>query len=414
VSFKKQIIALAIVCSFSLISAASACDEALSKAPSPACSQDPNELVRQAASLNAQRRYTEAADLLERVLMQHPEAGGALEQYNRALTGIDGSMRSDSIDSQNQLPMTDIPQQQWQINTGLQMRGGYSSNLNQAPSQSTLQLTLPFRPITVELQPQFRQQAGFGIETQLTGDAERMMTNRLLWQVRGELFNRETDYSGYADYQGANLLSSLMQQGEGGRETGAALGVNSLRYGGNVYLYTVQMMLRHAWEKSTYCRPQMGVDILWQRQHGNPLLDSRYAGLMGGMLCDTQTGFYSATVSAGWDWASPGRPGGDQQRARLEVTGIWPTDMISQNSFLKAQANILQSNDTQSYSAWLSNGATRYTNRIALGLDYDWPLDRIADNWRGVASVKWQNQNSNISLFEMDTLEGWLGVRIAW
>jgi len=84
------------------------------------------------------------------------------------------------------------------------------------------------------------------------------------------------------------------------------------------------------------------------------------------------------------------------------------------DSFVKAYANVLQSNDTQAYSPWLSNGATKYISRVGLGLDYDWPLGVVADNWRGVASVKWQNQSSNISLFEMNTLEGWLGVRIAW
>lgn len=252
------------------------------------------------------------------------------------------------------------------------------------------------------------------MESQLTGNAERKITDKLHWQVRGELFNRETAYSGYADYQGANLLTSLMQHGDGGAETGVGLGFNALRYGGDVYLYTTQMMLRHAGKKGAYCKPQTGLDLLWQRQHGKPLLDSRYGGLMAGILCDTTLGFYSAAVSAGWDWASDERPGGDQQRGKLEMTGIWLTDAISQDSFLKANASILQSNDMQSYSPWLSNGATRYVRRIGLGLDYDWPLNIVANNWRGVAGVKWQNQSSNISLFETDTLEGWLGVRIAW
>jgi len=74
----------------------------------------------------------------------------------------------------------------------------------------------------------------------------------------------------------------------------------------------------------------------------------------------------------------------------------------------------MYSNDMQSYSSWLSDGAKRYMNRVGVGLDYDWPLTAIANNWRGTASVRWQNQDSNISLFETDTLEGWMGVRIVW
>lgn len=410
-SFNQKIIVLAVVCGFLSISTANACDKPLSADSLQACSQDPDWLVRYAALLNAKWRYTEAADLLEGVLMQYPETGDAVAQYNKALAGIDSK---DGVHPHIQQAQPNVlPQQQWQINTGLQMRGGYSDNLNQAPTQSTIQLTLPSGPVAVELQPQFRKQEGFGVESQLTANAVRT-ADRLEWQVRGELFNRQTDYGGYADYQGANLLTSLMRQEDEGRETGAALGFNVLHYGGDVYLYTGQLMLRHAGKKWAYCKPQIGGDFLWQRQNGKPLLDSRYTGLMTGVVCDTKVGLYSAVISAGWDWATNQRPGGDQRRGKLEVTGIWFTDLISQDSFVKAYANILQSNDMQAYSPWLSNGATRYMSRIGLGLDYDWPLDLVTDNWRGVASVKWQNQNSNISLFEMNTLEGWLGVRIAW
>jgi hypothetical protein len=402
VSFNRQILALLIACGFPAIGAATACNPSQNEQ----C-QGPDELVRQAATLNAAGRYTEAADLLERVLMQHPDAGGAVEQYNQALAGIDGQ-------PQIQASQQNIDPRQWQLSSGLQMRGGYSSNLNQAPSQSTVQLTLPSGIVAVELQEQFHRQAGFGVETLLSGNAVRAVADRMQWQVRGELFNRETGYSGYADYQGVNLLTSLMQHGEGGTETGGALGYSALRYGGDVYLSTVQMLLRHTGQEMGYCRPQAGGDLLWQRQHGNPLLDSRYTGLMAGLFCDTKLGYYSAAISAGWDWASSQRPGGDQLRGKLDLTGAWFTDAIVQDSFVRAYASILQSNDSKAYSPWLSHGAKRYVSRIGLGLDYDWPLALVGDNWRGVASVKWQDQNSNISLFEMKTTEGWLGVRVGW
>lgn len=410
-SFKPKIIVLAIVCCFLSIGAANACDKELSKDFLQTCSQDPDWLVRYAALLNAKKRYTEAADLLEGVLMQYPEAVGAAEQYSKALAGVDSQ---NGVHANMQPVHRDILPQQWQINTGLQIRSGYSSNLNQAPSQSTLHLTLPSGSIAVELQPQFQKQAGFGVETQLAANATRTIADKLQWQVRGEFFNRETGYTGYADYQGVNLLSSVMQHEDDGRETGGALGFNVLRYGGDVYLYAGQLMLRHTGKKGAYCKPQIGGDFLWQRQNGRPLLDSHYTGLMAGLICDTEVGLYSAVISAGWDWASSQRPGGDQQRGRLELTGIWPTDVISRGSFVKAYASVLQSNDMQAYSPWLSNGAERSISRTGLGVDYDWSLDLVADNWRGVASVKWQNQNSNISLFEMDTLEGWVGVRMAW
>ncbi|MGZ5619534.1 MAG: hypothetical protein ACXWFG_01585 [Methylobacter sp.] len=411
-SFKWKIIVLAIVCGFLSTGTVNACDKALNEDSLQACSQDPDWLVRYAAVLNAKERYIEAADLLEGVLMQYPEADDAAELYNQALAAINNNGVVHPINTRP--TQSDALPQQWQINTGLQVRSGYSSNLNQAPSQPTLQLTLPSGPVAVELQSQFRRQAGYGVETQLTANALRTMSDRLEWQVRGEFFNRETEYGGYADYQGANLLTSLMQREDDGRETGGALGFNTLRYGGDVYLYTGQLMLRHTAKKWGYCKPQIGGDFLWQRQNGRPLLDSRYTGLMAGIACDTKIGLYSAVISGGWDWASDQRPGGDQRRGKLEVTGIWPTEIITQDSFVKAYANILQSNDAQGYSPWLSNGATRYINRLGLGLDYDWPLYIVADSWRGVVSAKWQNQNSNISLFEMNTLEGWLGVRVVW
>ncbi len=341
--------------------------------------------------------------------MENPDNSGAIEQYSLALAGID-AVRG-IVHGQ---PQPNVHSRDWQVNTGLQLRGGYSSNLNQAPTNPTLQLTSPSGPVAVELLPQFRQQAGFGTEAQLSGNAVRTLGNALQWQVRGELFNRQTDYGGYADYQGSNVLTSLMQQGKNGSETGVALGFNALRYDSDVYLYTGQLLFRHAGEKGSYCQPQGGIDLLWQRQHQNPLLDSRYAGLMAGLLCDTRLGLYNASLGGGWDWATSLRPGGDQLRGKLELTGIWSTDALSQDSFIKASASMQQSHDQQAYSAWLGNGASRYVSRIGAGLDYDWSLKWVADNWRGVASVKWQSQASNISLFQMETLEGWLAVRMVW
>lgn len=401
-NFPLKILVLALVCSSPSPSVASSCTQ-------QSCGDAVEAQVRQAAALNADRHYTEAADLLERLLMQHPDHADALVQYSLALAGLDAAMGL--VHGQ---PQSDSRSRDWQVNTGLQLRGGYSSNLNQAPSHSTLQLTLPSGPIALELLPQFHRQNGFGSEAQLSGNAVRTNANGLQWQVRGELFNRQTDYGGYADYQGSNLLTSLMQHGKDGAETGVALGFNALRYDSDVYLYTGQVMLRHAGAKGSYCQPQGGVDLLWQRQHRIPLLDSRYAGLMAGLLCDTRLGLYNASISGGWDWATSLRPGGDQLRGKLELTGIWSTDMLSQDSFIKASASMLHSHDQQAYSAWLDNGATRYVSRFGTGLDYDWSLKWVADNWRGVASVKWQSQNSNISLFQMDTLEGWLGVRMVW
>jgi hypothetical protein len=401
----KKIFTLVLACSFPVSSIASPCNPLQSKA----CNQSIEAKLRQAVAFNVSRHYTEAADLLERVLMEYPDSPSAMKQYSLALAGIDEAMGL--VHDQ---PQPDTHSRDWQVNSGLQLRSGYSSNLNQAPTKSTLQLTLPSGPIALELMPQFRQQAGFGAEAQLTGNALRTLAKALQWRVRGELFNRQTDYGGYADYQGSNVLTSLMQQGKSGAETGVALGFNALRYNSDVYLYTSQLMLRHSGAKGSYCQPQGGVDLLWQRQAGNSLLDSRYAGLMAGLFCDTQLGLYNASISTGWDWATSLRPGGDQLRGRLELSGIWSTDVLSQGSFIKASGNILQSHDQQAYSAWLGNGATRYVNRTGANLDYDWSLKWVADNWRGVASVKWQNQNSNISLFEMNSLEGWMGVRMAW
>ncbi|MDO9139671.1 MAG: hypothetical protein Q7U38_05020 [Methylobacter sp.] len=398
--------AVLLLCTLPTIGAANSCDQA--------CRQQIDGLVHQASTLNNDKRYTEAADLLERLLMEYPDAEGAAQQYSRALAGLESPQDNQPLVQAEPSKQGDTSPHNWQTSGDLQVRGGYSSNLNQAPTQPTIQLTLPDQTVTLELQQEFQRQAGLGIETQLSMNAGRQLADKLQWQIRGELFNRETDYSGYADYQGANLLSTLMQQWDGGAETGAALGFNALRYGGDTYLYTTQMMLRHIGKKGAYCKPQTGLDVLWQRQHQNPLLDSRYTGLMVGVLCDTRLGFYSAAINAGWDWASSQWPGGDQQRTRLDMLGIWTTDAIIKDSFIKAHTDFLYSNDMQPYSAWLSNGAERYLNRIGLGLDYDWPLAAIADNWRGTASVRWQNQNSNISLFETNSLESWLGVRIVW
>ena len=387
---------------------ASTCDSQQLNNPASSCYKSPEQQVQMAAELNAIQHYIQAADLIERLLMQYPQTKGAPEQYQRALAGMEGrhpvSIAGQTLQQQNA----------WQINTALQVRTGYSSNLNQAPSSSSVQLTLPTGPIALNLLPQFQQLGGVGGETLLSANAVRGFANNLQWQVKGDLYARETGSGGYADYQGTNLLSSLMSHHENGSENALVLGFNALHYNADAFLFASQLMLRHTGTKRLYCKPQTGIDLLWQRQQSNPLLDSHYSGLMVGALCDTPLGYYSVNLGAGWDWAASQRPGGDQLRGKLDIIGIWATPFISETSFIKATASYQESKDMQAYSPWLNYGATRQLNRLGLGLDYDWPLEVIVHNWRGVASVKWQNQDSNISLFTMNTLEGWLGIRTAW
>jgi hypothetical protein len=405
---KTLLLLLAFTALTSSFALANTCDSQQLNDPASSCHKSPEQQVQMAAELNAMQHYIQAADLIERLLMQYPQTQGAAEQYQLALAGMEGK---------HPVAITVQPLKQqnaWQINTALQLRTGYSSNLNQAPSSSSVQLTLPTGPIALNLLPQFQQQGGVGGETLLSANAMRGFANNLQWQIKGDLYGRETGSGGYADYQGTNLLSSLMSHHDNGSETGVAVGFNALHYNVDTYLFASQLMLRHTGTKRLYCKPQTGLDLLWQRQQGNPLLDSHYNGLMVGGLCDTPLGYYSVNLGAGWDWAASQRPGGDQLRGKIDITGIWSTPFISATSFIKATASYQESKDMQAYSPWLNYGATRQLNRLGLGLDYDWPLDVIVHNWRGVASVKWQNQDSNISLFTMNALEGWLGVRTAW
>ena len=397
----------AVLFSITFISAAQACDPAVDSE----CEQRIADQISRAAALITERRFEESADILEGVLMRQPDHSLAQELYTQALIGMSLSNEEQiRAEAEKMLAV----KEQWRTDANLQIRGGYGNNLNQAPTQSTLQLTLPAQPIVLELQPEFLRQAGFGFESQLSGGATRVFANSWQWQLRGDLYQRETEYRGFADYQGVNLFSALTQSWQDGTESGGALAVNGLRYGGDVYLYTVQMLLRHAGAKVGHCKPQAGVDLLWQRQHELPLLDSRYTGLMAGVVCDTEWGNYNATLSAGWDWAEENRPGGDQQRTQLHVSGLWPTNALGESSFVQARGNFLYSFDMRPYSPLLSSGAERRIMRIGMGLDYDWALSFIGKNWRGVASVSWQNQDSNISLFETEAFEGWLGVRIQW
>ena len=399
---------LAITASAPMIALASDCDSQPLNYPSSSCHKSPEQQVKMAADLNATRHYIQAADLIERLLMQYPQTQGAAEQYQLALAGMEG---------RHPIAISMQPLQQqhaWQINTALQMRTGYSSNLNQAPSSSVVQFTLPTGSVSLSLLPQFQQQGGVAGETLLTVNALRGFANNLQWQVKGDLYGRETGTGGYADYQGTNLFSSLMSHHDNGSETAVAMGYNALHYDASTYLYASQLMLRHTGVQRLYCKPQTGLDLLWQRQQSNALLDSHYTGLMVGALCDTPLGFYNVNLGAGWDWASSMRPGGDQARAKLDVIGMWGTPFISATSFIRAAVSYQESKDMQAYSPWLDYGAPRQLSRIAMGLDYDWPLEAIVHNWRGVTSIKWQNQESNISLFTMNTLEAWVGVRTAW
>jgi len=383
--------------------------------------------LRGAAQLNT-GQLTDALESLERALLLEPENGAAQIDYALALFESGQLFAALEVNERlierNDLPPGLAPairqrQSNWRDLTRdgevqLDLLLGYDNNLNAAPADEQLTLTLSGESILLTLNPEFQPVSGPYVNFRSAGRYRFLAPNHqhnFSASVRGRV--SEDTKSDLLQFSARYNLLRPDQNNAWQLQTG----VNQLFYGGSSLFTGSDLGLRYQPPGDEQCRPDFLAAVQFQHFHGQAQLDAVETKLSAGGLCDFPAMFNAEgrqRVSFGLsllrnDNLDGNRLGGDRRGWQLNFDWQQPLG----DGAIYAQLNHTRQRDGQPYSALLSNNSIRRQNRSYMLLQYRKPAHFFGENSTLMINLYHQYQQSNIDLFKIvdTTIEAGLSFR---
>lgn len=373
-----------------------------------------------AAQLNT-GQLADAMESLERALLLDPDNGAAQIDYASALLQ-DGQIFSALEINEQVMTREDLPaglsdqiearQQSWQAltrqtNWQMDLLAGYDNNLNGAPDQNLITLTLSGDPILLGLNPEFQAVSGPYLSMRAAAQHRRLYPDyqqNFSTEVRGRL--SEDSDSDLVQFSGRYSRIQPSQRNSWQFSAGA----NHLFFGGKPLFTGTDASFRYQLLPFQGCRPYYGVALQHQLWHNQSRLNGAEAKLALGAGCplpgrDNQ--LINVELSAlGNQELKDNRLGGD--RAGWQFAVDWQYRL--RNGLFTARYNFTHLLDSDGYSPLLENNARRESSRNTMLLQYQQPLPRIGRSAVLMVNIYHQDQDSNLELFQTTDTTAEIGV----
>ena len=423
------------------------------------CQANAEFLAQLGFALNAQGRYAEALDHLERALMLDPGLKGARIDYAVALAGVGENASAltliQSLLADPTLPDGLAPVLRRQIEAltvtmstqtasadrPMRVRGtagllmGYATNPLGSPNLSSLILTFPGFPVELPLDGSYLARPGS------YGRADANLAIR--YQAGGDVLY--DFFGGLQEFRSALADSSQSQQaefaverlaGSNGLGNGSsavafyqglsAFGLRTaagVRYQSQLVTAGVELPGLSGWNlfsaaPAPNCRSRVGLEVFNRELSSNRLLSGFYVGVSGQWRCyPLQGGYWQIGAVVGRDHVKQAaRPGGDQTQYAARASRLWlnrqwaPAGLEWAGNLLVVGA-LTGTRDTTGYSPLLDSGRVRQVHQFNLRAELQQPLN---PNWNLVWGVDWYQQRANLRLFTFGNVGPYVGLRTAW
>lgn len=389
---------------------------------------------------NAQQRYLEAAEHLERAILFDPDDSVHQMDYAIALAGSGDTLSALQLMGAL-LARPDLPEPQrasllaararWaqaataslrqtRLHAGLRM--GYDNNLLGAPNLTSLTLTFPGETISLPLDGSNLPKPGTYLRADARLDHTRVNPGGSRWDISVGLLQRRSHSVPEAGSQQAEAVAEYSQGGQpeaagplagAGHYLGASAAALDTR-GGTRY-HSLGVAAGAQWQTPApdagACQWRLGGEAQQRELASNRLLSGRYAGLLAQWACSAPGAAtqWRLALRAGRDLpAQAQRPGGAQSEYSLRAMVSRP---VGSASAWLLEGELSHTRDTTGYSPLLDNGARRRLHRLALRTEVQHTLRPGLDLLLGAELV---NQQANLPLFNLRSQGIYIGLRGNW
>lgn len=386
--------------------------------------QDTEELITRGQQILAAGQAAQAVLIFERVILDQPWRLGVWMDYALALQLTGEAQSAQAIYrhllTQNppehlQLWLRQQVQKEpptitnWVSVGTVTLLVGRDSNLNRAPTASSLALTYPSGPLLLPLTDDARAKTGAASQLNVNWEATHQTAGGRDWSIQAGLSARIAPDVPGQDYLQPSLGLTHHWRGTAADETLATLAFQQLRYGGQDLQRVLSAGLYHGqlWQAGqSNCSMFYGAEWKLLTYPSIVAIDGQYLGVATSLGCAQVIG-WNLLAHAGIDQAENQRPGGDQQQIdlRAQIYG-----RLGSSQWL-AEVGIAHLRDATGYSQLLGNNGVRDIKRGSLGLEYAHPLSK---HLKGLARAEAFRQNSSLPLFDTYGKAAWLGVRYSF
>lgn len=378
-----------------------------------------------AAELNS-GNLSRAIESLERALLLNPENGAALIDYAQALQE-DGQLFAaleinTILQERNDVPenlRSQLAERQdfwqgltrrtrWQADIG----GGYDNNLNGGPRSDRIALTLSGEPIFLALSEEYRAASGGFANLGILAEQIRLAPD-LQHTLSGRVRSRfsENDFSDVVE------ITGRYSRRRAGLERGAVQGVgfSHLTFGGKALFTGADLRGRlELGRGASACSEYLAGALQYQVWHTQRLLDGVEAKLGAGARCipeSLENHSFSVEVNVINNLATDkDRLGGD--RLGWQLLGEW--QWFGLGGIFLTRIELASLRDDAGYTELLESNSRRRIDRGTLSVQYVRPYKVMGQDVDLYTNIYYQEQQSNLGLFDVDDAAGALGIRFSF
>ena len=375
-----------------------------------------------AAQLNT-GQLPEAMESLERALLLDPKNGAALIDYSDALLR-DGQLfaaieANALLQARRDLPdelkrQIEQRRRNWSALTSqtswqFDFLGGYDDNLNGAPDDDLITLTLSRQPILLALNNEFRAVSGPFLTARLQA-RHRRLSPGFQDNFQGQLRGRHSENTASDVLQVAGRFNRLAGSGRRSRQWGG--GVNHLMFSSRPLFTGTDARYRFQIDSLAGCRVYLGGAMQHQIWHEQRRLDGLEAKVSLVSSCrlpaasaqriNIEAGvLHNAELNAN-------RLGGN--RDGWQLIADW--QVMLPRGMLSAQLTHTRLLDGRGFSPLLENYARREIERSSLLVQYSETLRWLGEGTRLLVNLYHQDQGSNLGVFR--TKDTSVEVGLSW
>lgn len=387
----------------------------------PVPTQQPPALYSQALQALAEGQLTQAQQLLQSVVSQHPDWPGAwldlaevawrmghyaqaeefllvLEQQfapipapiAQAVQRLQALLR-EKLQASGPGGQPEMPKTQ----TAVVLGAGHESNANAGLRLGTIALTLPDGQAILKVDPASRAQgAAYARAAMIHQDVLFWHGARITWQVQAQT----RQYQGMSAYSSTEVVpNATVQHAKLWGQITA--GWQHIRLGNHSAYQTpiVRWQIEHPLSNGCQLRQHLQLESRQFLQASH--LDSQWHAYRAGWQCRSGSQRRQLFVQVAQENAQrPSRTGGDSQHLSLGLQHDWHQPRGQQGHNLQLRASWQHTQDNATYSSLLDNGRPRQLQRLDWHLSWSAPV-ASGSAWHWSASMLGTHQKSNIAFF---------------
>ena len=353
----------------------------------------------------------QANESLELALLLNPQNGSALLDYAEVLSQQGQVLNAIELGEQL-LTREDLPSgleeliaerlrgwEQATTDKGLVIgiSAGHDDNLNSAPINDSLTLTLSGRPVVLDVAPEFQATGGNYSRFAINGFS-RTTTSDAVYSLSGGVSGKFSDFSQYQAVQGSTRF--VLADGGDLPRWNIEAGLDYLNYGENSIFGSTTLRASYVAKRVGSCEIMSVAALQYQHFYKARVL-SGIEGVVGlGTFCRIPGS--AGNERFGIEAGALHNKARDQNRLGHDRRG-WRVNMAWQKNLGRGTASVQYTHseldDESGYSVLFDNGIRRTESLDSLNARYLYPLGSYFGNANLIAWLSYYRQRSSVPLF---------------